>query len=425
MAVHIHGYSQNFSRNESGFAFVENPRLQPGIQALLIILYGLITLFGVGGNLTVCYIVVSNKRMRTVTNYFIVNLAISDIIMALLCIPMTFVASVLLQSWPFGDDLCRFVTYIQTVAVFLSAFTLVAISLDRYVAILYPLRPKPTKRAAMFAIAVVWALAFITPLPTAILSKVDEYLSCREMWKTDQQRFHYSVAIMVLQYFLPLLALVITYARIAIAIWVKRPPGEAENKRDQRLAASKRKMVKTMITVVGVYTFCWLPIHSVTIALDLHPELHGYYIFVIWIICHWLAMSNSCVNPIIYCWMNPKYQRGFLYAFRWLPCIRNKAIPTPAVKFTSTFRTSLRTVSVKSNSSRNENGRFSNYRIRYFRETGRKTSPKEIEFNKVACREDVVNDTDIVQSKEDTSSHQQEESFSSCVDHECVEDSRR
>ena len=41
-----------------------------------------------------------------------------------------------------------------------------------------------------------------------------------------------------------------------------------------------------------------------------------------WIACHWLAMSNCCYNPIVYCWMNEKFRAGFRYAFRCFPCVR-------------------------------------------------------------------------------------------------------
>lgn len=98
------------------------------------------------GNGTVCFIVQSSPRMRTVTNFFIANLAIGDILMSFFCIPFSFVSLFVLQYWPFGAMLCRAVNYSQAVSVFVSAYTLVAISIDRYIAIMWPLRPRITKR---------------------------------------------------------------------------------------------------------------------------------------------------------------------------------------------------------------------------------------------------------------------------------------
>lgn len=75
----------------------------------------------------------------TVTNYLIANLAVGDLLMALLCVPFSYI-SVLLQYWPFGQVLCHIVAPAQAVCVFVSAYTLVALAADRYIAILYPLR---------------------------------------------------------------------------------------------------------------------------------------------------------------------------------------------------------------------------------------------------------------------------------------------
>lgn len=110
------------------------------------ILYIPIFLFAVIGNSSVCYIVRTTTRMHTITNYFIVNLAIGDLLMALFCIPPSFVSIFLLGYWPFGMVLCHLVNYSQAVSILISAYTLVAISIDRYIAIMWPLKPRLTKR---------------------------------------------------------------------------------------------------------------------------------------------------------------------------------------------------------------------------------------------------------------------------------------
>ena len=216
-------------------------------QALIIFMYSMVTVLAVGGNAIVCYIVLAYQRMRTVTNYFIVNLACGDILMAVLCIPFTFIANVIKDYWPFGTVMCPIVSYAQVAVVFVSAFTLVAISLDRYIAIIYPLNPRMTTRQATMIILSIWIMALSVPLPVAILSRTivingSSHELCDEVWPNHKSRYIYSLVIMVLQYFLPLFVLLFTYTRIAIVIWVKKPPGEAENQRDQRLAASKRKV---------------------------------------------------------------------------------------------------------------------------------------------------------------------------------------
>ncbi|XP_075158109.1 RYamide receptor-like [Haematobia irritans] len=214
------------------------------------LLYIPIFIFALLGNGTVCYIVQSTPRMRTVTNYFIANLAMGDILMSLFCVPSSFISTFILGYWPFGIALCHFVNYSQAVSVLVSAYTLVAISIDRYIAIMWPLRPRITKRYAKFIIVGIWIIALATALPIPIVSKLvqpgdwyeqcDRYI-CKEEWPTAEQNYYYTWALLTLQFIVPLSVLIFTYTRIALAVWGKRPPGEAENSRDQRMARSKRK----------------------------------------------------------------------------------------------------------------------------------------------------------------------------------------
>lgn len=65
---------------------------------------------------------------------------------------------------------------------------------------------------------------------------------CQEEWPTAEQYYHYTLALLTLQFVVPLFVLIFTYTRIALTVWGKRPPGEAVSSRDQRLARSKRKV---------------------------------------------------------------------------------------------------------------------------------------------------------------------------------------
>ena len=149
--------------------------------------------------------------------------------------------------------MCVLVSYSQAVSVFVSAYTLLAISVDRYIAILYPLRPKMSRFQAKLIIFKIWIVSLITPSSIVFVSKLvqpplwvennitDHYI-CTEVWPNNDYRVFYSFALMILQYVLPLTVLVFTYTKIAIAVWGKKTPGEAESTRDRKMAASKRKV---------------------------------------------------------------------------------------------------------------------------------------------------------------------------------------
>jgi len=78
------------------------------LRVVLIALYVIIFVLGVAGNSLVVYIVAARRAMQSVTNIFIANLAVSDVIMCLLAVPFTPISG-LLQSWPFGEALCHLV----------------------------------------------------------------------------------------------------------------------------------------------------------------------------------------------------------------------------------------------------------------------------------------------------------------------------
>lgn len=174
--------------NESNFTqFIcepqssSNPIETPQFQGTVYVMYSIIFMVAIVGNGIVCYIVVSSPRMRTVTNYFIMNLAVGDILITIFCVPFTSV-SYLQQYWSFGDFLCPVVNYSQAVSVFVSAYTMLAISLDRYIAIMWPLKPRLSKKVAIFIIVTVWVFAGLTALPIPIFSKLaqptDWYVVC-------------------------------------------------------------------------------------------------------------------------------------------------------------------------------------------------------------------------------------------------------
>ena len=139
-------YNRTTSTCDKGYLSDRDDLSSTYYQITVYMLYISIFVIALLGNGVVCYIVHSSPRMKTVTNYFIVNLAVGDVLMSLFCVPFSFVSILLLQYWPFGSLLCHLVNYSQAVSVLVSAYTLVAISVDRYIAILWPLRPRITKR---------------------------------------------------------------------------------------------------------------------------------------------------------------------------------------------------------------------------------------------------------------------------------------
>ncbi|KRZ09695.1 Neuropeptide Y receptor [Trichinella zimbabwensis] len=304
-------------------------------SAVAVVVYTLITVVAVIGNATVIFIIGHFPRLRTPTNALIANLALADLLMALLCIPFSFVSTLILQYWPFGWFLCKVINFSQAVTVMASAYTLIAISLDRFFAILLPMSPnvKMTNRKATLCVLVVWTVAIVIAFPLLMVltlepSETGDVTHCIENWTWTANanettgEYEYSLAAMLLQYFVPLLVLTLTYAGIGMKIWFTHVPGEGgyagQCNRERKTLV--KKMIPTMFIVTAVYTFCWLPINVFNVVRALHPSVtDSTYVLHIWWACHTIAMVHCLVNPIIYICRNRRFREGFAFVFQWLP----------------------------------------------------------------------------------------------------------
>ena len=106
--------------------------LPDSLIIVLSILYGVIILTALLGNSLVIYVVIVSPRMRTVTNFYIANLAFADVTIAMFAFPFQFHAA-LVQRWDLPEFMCKFCPTVGVLSVNISIFTLVALALDRYV----------------------------------------------------------------------------------------------------------------------------------------------------------------------------------------------------------------------------------------------------------------------------------------------------
>ena len=110
--------------------------IQRVLRIVVPLSFGMIGIIGLVGNLLVVTVVLANPGMRSPTNILIMNLAVADLLFVLFCIPFT-ATDFVLPYWPFGDAWCRIVQYLITVTACASVWTLVLMSLDRSVLILF------------------------------------------------------------------------------------------------------------------------------------------------------------------------------------------------------------------------------------------------------------------------------------------------
>ncbi|TDG38539.1 hypothetical protein AWZ03_015039, partial [Drosophila navojoa] len=140
-------------------------------KTIWAIVFGLMMFVAIAGNGIVLWIVTGHRSMRTVTNYFLLNLSIADLLMSSLNCVFNFIFMVN-SDWPFGSIYCTINNFVANVTVSTSVFTLVAISFDRYIAIVHPLKRRTSRRKVRFILILIWALSCVLSAPCLLYSSI-------------------------------------------------------------------------------------------------------------------------------------------------------------------------------------------------------------------------------------------------------------
>jgi len=138
---------------------------------LLCASYLVIFCMSLFANTLVCHVIRRHRRLHSVTNVFIANLAVSDMFITLVNIPFNIVRHVT-AGWALGQTTCALANLALSVFVYVSTFTMTAIAVDRYVVILHPLRPRMSVAVGLLVVAVTWVVAVIMSLPFAVFAQV-------------------------------------------------------------------------------------------------------------------------------------------------------------------------------------------------------------------------------------------------------------
>ncbi|NXL75538.1 NPFF2 protein, partial [Leptocoma aspasia] len=328
--------------SEGNVSYVDFYLHQPSVAAVFITSYLLIFLLCMVGNGGVCSIILWSKHMRTVTNLFILNLAVSDLLVGLFCMPTTLLDNII-AGWPFGSLVCKMSGTVQGISVSASVFTLVAIAVDRFWCIVHPFKRKLTIPSAVAIIVAIWVLAVAIMSPSAVLLQVQEekhfrvllgsgnatrpVFWCREEWPDPGMRKIYTAVLFANIYLAPLALIVVMYARIGVSLSHAAVPGAGKRSQEQRHRACKRKQkaIKMLILVTLLFALSWLPLWTLMLLSDyaslshLQLQLINIYIYPL---AHWLAFLNSSINPIIYGFCNESFRRGFQAILKLQLCSR-------------------------------------------------------------------------------------------------------
>ncbi|XP_043940439.1 alpha-1B adrenergic receptor [Protopterus annectens] len=321
--------------------------LDPARAITLGLVLGIFIVFAIAGNIVVILSVACNRHLRTPTNYFIINLAIADLLLSFTVVP--FSATFEIEGyWVFGRIFCDIWAAMDVLCCTASIMSLCAISIDRYIGVKYSLQYPAlvTKRKAVLALLVVWVLSIVISIGPLLGWKEPAPPDEKECRITEEP--FYALFSSLGSFYIPLTVVLVMYCRVyfvakrttknlqagvmrertrtkelTLRIHYRGSQEETEGHGSKsrghplRTALSvkllkfsrQKKAAKTLGIVVGMFILCWLPFF---IALPIGslfsylrpPETVFKFVF-------WLGYFNSCMNPIIYPCSSKEFKRAF------------------------------------------------------------------------------------------------------------------
>ncbi|XP_078520407.1 galanin receptor 2b-like [Lissotriton helveticus] len=287
-------------------------------SVIVPVVFFLIFLLGIVGNSLVLAVLLRNGQMNhNTTNLFILNLSVADFSFIIFCVP--FQATIYsLEGWVFGSFMCKAVHFFIYLTMYASSFTLAAVSVDRYLAIRYPLRSRELRTPcnAVATMAVIWGLSVLLAGPYLSYYDLLEYGSshfCMPGWVPWNRKLM-DTGTFVLGYVLPVLVVSLSYTRTIKFLWTAVDPLEdmSESKK------AKRKVTKMIIIVTVLFCLCWLPYHVVVLCYLYGDFPFNQATYAFRLLSHCMAYANSCLNPIVYALVSKHFRKGFKKVFSCL-----------------------------------------------------------------------------------------------------------
>ncbi|CAI5441146.1 unnamed protein product [Caenorhabditis angaria] len=316
-----------------------------------IVIYLAIFLVGLFGNICTCIVIVANKSMHNPTNFYLFSLAVSDIIILVLGLPMELYQSLdFAYPYRFGIEVCKARAFLIEFTSYASIMIICCFSFERWLAICFPLRVKifSTLWRANVLIVLAWSISFFAALPMAFIVVVNKLplpneIFGNETWisdvsadrihvdrteycgmastKGDEQKKLIYIAFFAF-FVIPAILIILMYSHIAVRLNETKLDKSINKHKSlvERRNRSNKTVLKMLFSVVITFFLCWLPFHiqrllsvymmNIDPTTSLSPSVQ-FLSMIVYYISGFCYYSNSAANPILYNILSQKYRKAF------------------------------------------------------------------------------------------------------------------
>ncbi|KAF7242468.1 Delta-type opioid receptor [Varanus komodoensis] len=251
-------------------------------------------------------------KMKTATNIYIFNLALADAL-ATSTLPFQS-AKYLMETWPFGELLCKVVLSIDYYNMFTSIFTLTMMSVDRYIAVCHPVKALDfrTPAKAKLINVCIWVLSSVIGVPIMIMAVTKsqggivmcllQFPEPQIYWDTITK-----ICVFIFAFLVPILVITICYGLMILRLKSVRLLSGSKEK-DRNL----RRITRMVLVVVAAFIICWTPIQIFVIVWTLVGiDKRNPYVMASLHFCIALGYTNSSLNPVLYAFLDENFKRCF------------------------------------------------------------------------------------------------------------------